>query len=512
MIPIMIALAVCLAQEVKAIDYGTYSESKMNGTILSYDPWAGDPCQGNCSNITDDNDNTWMQLNTSGANNIRISFLKEAGYDSHVLSVLSSHYTIGGTPRLIYCELPRNVSAGTNITVELGGNTAAYWWFYYSPGQSILGLYCPNLVEEDDIPPYDYTLFTKIYDLDMYYYKDAYLNLTFDSSSNGTLHSEGLEINWTGTNITRASSVIEEGKVTVTFGGYQRFEYENEEYSTGNWTDIEKNAHIFASPDKNQEIRVWDGSKNIEDANVWIYEIIDNEEYLVYGLFTDKEGEGIATLESGKAYKFCAYHDDYNPICEYEYIVPSTDDTITIRMEYETSVIYSYVISSTCSLYETSAKDCAISVNGNGQPSNITWYWQVNETGSTMSQEYSYTHPTHTVGLNWANATINGSVWIDGTEYAWFRHEMKDYDWDIGPLPSFTAADSEEKALAILIWMIISAAIGGIANEMIRGSGIYTYAILMALMGISLQVLAVPALMITLIIIYNVGRNLIPGR
>lgn len=501
-----------------ALDYGLYSEQIYLEDYSSYTNSTG------WASVNDETKTIDGDWDTYGRADVDMSYIEinytinnSMDYDSFIWIVRDQNDDDSEPVNLTLedCDkstgnLTFNITSSSNDKCIAIGTGCANWTCKTETGEylSIRDYQSNNFLTDK-----------RIYEEGLYYNEKAYLNLTFSEEVNWTIDYETGSEGDNSTNITIVSSDMGEGNVYIAFGDqYQRFEYENEEYETGNWTHIEKDVYVFESADKSQILKVWNGAEDIENANVWITRTISGEDYLVYGAFTNEEGEIETALESGKFYYICAYHKDYDTVCQREYIEPTGENKIIIKLESEKIQFYNYWVTSTCSLYEQTDQTCIITITTNYVPENVTFYWQINETGTIYTEEHIF--PTaetwsqtagvsQSIGLNWTGSKINGTIYVDKEKYANFRHEMREYTWNIGQLPDMTAAENEEKAFVIIIWLIISTIIGGVANEIMRGSGIYAYAIMMSIMGVALQVVAIPALIVALLIVLHIGRRII---
>lgn len=411
-----------------------------------------------------------------------------------------------------------NTGKDYNITIPNSctwqNNLSMFIISYYS--DSTVRLYCNTTTGTEQV--YETTGGGNgggwIYEEGMYYYKAPRINITFNPATNWTLVTDTSSYNEDGTSqIFNYTEDIGYGDVKVSFADYQIMDFRLNENES-----LEEYAYVMPIPDKNQEIKVMTTSKvPIEDAEVWIYRVFSGTDYIVNVVKTNSQGEAIATLESGKIYKFVVMHDDYTTVTANKWVYPSVEDTKEFEMVGSAIITGEVSIISSCSKYMTTAGTCMLYMMNPAKEnaSNITIYSETNGTAGTFTSTTSCTTTycnIHSTSVNWVNASWDIDIYANGDHIASVQYELRSYTWNIGIPVDFTASDNEDKALAILIIMLIATAIGGVANHIIPGSGIYTYAIMLFIWGVVLSVLAVPAVVASFMIILVIGKRMIPER
>lgn len=319
------------------------------------------------------------------------------------------------------------------------------------------------------------------------------------------------EFNASTTEITLGSAG--EDYIIVQFGEYQRFSFENDLV-----TSVNEDAYVFEWADIQKPIKVHDGYQDVADARVWIYKDINGTEYLVGGFYTNRNGEADEPvwLQSGEIYKFVITKDGYTTKSENRPIF--TSSMITLTLERTITEIEWVRFGTDCPTQYNGSLTCLVYwIDGdtyNGE--NVTIYYSVNG-GATATWT-----PTNVTSYGTYFGSIVGymSVNISPTYHTWvieahiererkrtwtFKYTGADYviGEDIEP------SDDEDRALMVMIMMVIAGALAGVAEQMIPRAGYPAFAIMALALNMLVGLMWVGAAVFVIVITLEASRRIL---
>lgn len=342
----------------------------------------------------------------------------------------------------------------------------------------------------------------------IYFTIDRLINITFDENTNATLtYSTGGNISLNTDEIIYYVSEIPEGITSITFNDdLQLLEF----YNSINMTEINY-IHVTDTPDKVQDFTVWDRYAPVEDANVFIYELVaDDTFYLIWSSFTENQGIGSANLVSGKEYLFNITADSYNILTELRYIVPGADDTLNfvlVEEGEETGTVTPYT---DCPATIITPQSCSIYVSTTIDVTRIDFDWLINgtSTGSATVNNTNYAELQLTVNETNYNYTVNASVnnELVGTWFIEYGNvSARDNQITVSPI---NVASEDYGTFAMLV-MVLCGAFAGIGNEIVKGTGIYIYGIILTIFSAISGAFLFGGVAVGIIIIITVSRRLL---
>lgn len=341
-------------------------------------------------------------------------------------------------------------------------------------------------------------------DIEHYYI----LNLTFDDTVNATImHSEGGNMSENIESIYYKACDLGEGKISVTFNSdYQLIEWMNDYEES-----LNEEVHVTGTPDKVQAFTVWDRYEPIEDANVKIYELTGEDEFmLIWASFTELQGEGSANLVSGKEYRFVIEEDGYEDFTQDRYIVPGTDDTLNFVLIGTGEGLPTIIPYTDCLSVMLVNESCRVYVESDESMASVVFQYRINDTGIQTSQwtnvlEASLLVNVSHINQNWTvNVTVNG-VLIGSWQV---RYEpIEEREIQIGIIEGLDP--SSHFLLFTILIQVVAGGIAGFGNKLVKGSGVFVFGIVVSIFSVVIGNAYLIGVGIAVVVISAVARKII---
>lgn len=313
--------------------------------------------------------------------------------------------------------------------------------------------------------------------------------LTFDTTANGTaVNSEtGYNATINGTSFYENCINPGNGTMTMAVGDYNMIQTNLSTDGSG----YIKSVHVLTGPDwYNDKISVTNGYEAVEGALVEVEVFRSSIPYIVQSLYTNKNGEVMIPTEYWDLHRITVTKTGYTTRTIEKRPLPGVSETWYIEIPKtaaNTTRNATITMTSNCtSLIVRSNKVCLIEMEATSITGNLTIETRINETGNwvqTVTTNSIYNSIEITPGT--ANQVVEIRGWVNGNLEKAMRYEYKAYT--IEPtVPDLTGADNEDKAMMIMIIMVIAAGMAAIIDKVINGSAIYAFGLIMAAAGASL--------------------------
>lgn len=334
------------------------------------------------------------------------------------------------------------------------------------------------------------------------------LELDFDEMANITIiHTDGGNSEQT-IEIYECLEYIGIGKVSITFNdNYQRIEFIND-----NVTAFEKNVHITDSPDIVQYFTVWDEYGTIENANVFIYELIGEDDfYLINSFLTDSEGSGSANLVSGRTYRIEINDTEHDFYKEDIYIVPSNEAVQNLILNSITARYTQLFVGTNCTSIVIN-DTCAFRVSDQTEIENITYRWIKNLTEEGTISYVNMSSLDMVITINTTNWNYLVNVSVDGVIVGSWNISYEDINLRDYQIASQDVEPNGINFMVTMLAIMVAAIVGMFADTLGKGTGIYAYGITLGLFSGVIGNLYGVGICIAMLIIAEVTSRLLTGE